>query len=170
MKFAATKQRSLTCKKCKRPANRAFRRRRVDCKLGFMELNGLEVSTSRQVDTCARKRRRRWSEAEKRRIVAETQDRGASVSVVARRHDVNANQLFAWRRRYRADASGRSPGGLVPVSLVSPPGAAPAPGVIEIGFGGGITVRVLGAVEGAALAQVLTVLSGRPDCSARDGR
>jgi len=34
----------------------------------------------------------------KRQIVAETQEPGASVSVVARRHDVNANQLFKWRR------------------------------------------------------------------------
>ena len=43
------------------------------------------------------RRRRLWSEEEKRRIVAETLQPGASVSVVARRHDVNANMLFTWR-------------------------------------------------------------------------
>jgi len=45
-------------------------------------------------------RRRYRSEEEKRRIVAESLERGASVSVVARRHDVNTNLLFTWRRRY----------------------------------------------------------------------
>ena len=45
--------------------------------------------------------RRRWSEARKRRIVAESCQPGVSVSVVARRHDVNANQVFGWRRQYR---------------------------------------------------------------------
>jgi transposase len=30
---------------------------------------------------------------------------GASVARVARRYDVNANQVFAWRRRYRDGAA-----------------------------------------------------------------
>ena len=38
--------------------------------------------------------RRRWPVAEKRRIVLESLEAGASVSVVARRHDVNANQVL----------------------------------------------------------------------------
>ena len=46
--------------------------------------------------------RRRWSEAEKRRIVAESYEPGVSVSVVARRHDLNTNQLFTWRRHFRS--------------------------------------------------------------------
>ena len=37
----------------------------------------------------------------KRRIVEETFAPGASVSIVARRHDVNANLVFTWRQRYR---------------------------------------------------------------------
>ena len=45
-------------------------------------------------ETC----RRRWSEAEKSRIVAESHEPGVSVSVVARRNDVNANLVFTWRR------------------------------------------------------------------------
>jgi transposase len=32
-------------------------------------------------------------------MVAETLEPGASVSIVARRHDVNSNQLFRWRRQ-----------------------------------------------------------------------
>ena len=42
--------------------------------------------------------RRRWTAEEKRRIVEETRAPGASVSVVARRHDLNANLLFKWKR------------------------------------------------------------------------
>ena len=41
------------------------------------------------------------SKAERRQIVEETMKPGASVSVVARAHDVNANQVFGWRKLYR---------------------------------------------------------------------
>jgi transposase len=51
----------------------------------------VEVITSVQ-------RRRRWSAAEKMRMVEESLEPGASVSLVARRHGVNTNQLFTWRR------------------------------------------------------------------------
>ena len=39
-----------------------------------------------------------WSDDEKRRIVAQSYAPGVSVSVVARRYDVNANLIFTWRR------------------------------------------------------------------------
>ena len=52
-------------------------------------------------------RRRRWPVALKRQIVAETLVPGASASVVARRHDVNTNQLFRWRRDWRDGLLGR---------------------------------------------------------------
>jgi transposase len=45
--------------------------------------------------------RRLRSKQERRRIVEETLKPGASVSQVARAHDVNANQLFHWRKLYR---------------------------------------------------------------------
>src|ERR1700726_4917727 len=38
---------------------------------------------------------------EKLRIVEETRARGASVATVARHHNVNPNQVFAWRQLYR---------------------------------------------------------------------
>ena len=60
--------------------------------------------------------RRRWSDAEKRRIVAESHQPGVSVSVVARRNDVNANLVFNWRRRFLEQAGGA--GGLVPVKTL----------------------------------------------------
>lgn len=76
----------------------------------------------------ARKKLRRRSAEEKRRIVEETLSPGASVSVVARRHDVNANQVFMWRRQYRAGKLGSGPSacshamhgvaGFIPVGVV----------------------------------------------------
>ena len=41
------------------------------------------------------------SKQERRQIVEETLKPGASVALVAREHDVNANQVFKWRRQYR---------------------------------------------------------------------
>ncbi|PTM44034.1 transposase, partial [Phreatobacter oligotrophus] len=43
-------------------------------------------------------RRRRWTVTEKLEMVAETNEPGSSVSLVARRHGVSPNQLFTWRR------------------------------------------------------------------------
>ena len=48
------------------------------------------------------RRPRTYRSAELRRqIVEETLVPGASVSLVARAHNVNANLVFTWRRRYR---------------------------------------------------------------------
>ena len=117
-----------------------------------------EVSTCDLVDTrdeVSAKRRKRWPEAVKRQIVAETRAPGASVSVVARRHDVNANQVFKWRRLYEAAAGGGEIR-LVPVQPSPWPAAAvAAAGVIEIELLSGARVRISGAVDGAALSQVL---------------
>ncbi len=43
-------------------------------------------------------RRRRWSAAEKLRIVEETLEDHASISIVARRNGVAPNLLYRWRR------------------------------------------------------------------------
>ena len=107
--------------------------------------------------------RRRWSEAEKRRIVAESYQPGVSVSVAARRNDVNANLVFNWRRRFREQ------GGFVPV-VVEPAGMLPPPdagagasavGRMEIALVDGSRVIVDREVDGAALGRVLSVLGRR---------
>lgn len=57
-----------------------------------------EVSTNGLVDTKREPRlarRRSWPQAVKRQIVAETQEPGSSVSVVARRHDVSKRSVEA---------------------------------------------------------------------------
>ena len=68
-------------------------------------------------------RRREWPEALKRQMVAETLQAGSSVSIVARRHDVNANQLFKWRREMLPKASPAVIEGstMVPVEIAPEP-------------------------------------------------
>jgi len=123
-----------------------------------------EVSTSELVDTSAERlsgnRRRRWPEALKRQIVAETLAPGSSVSIVARRHDVNANQLFQWRRQFLAQ-SPASGGALLPVEIVPEQGggrSAESGGSLEIEFDNGARLRVRGAVAPEMLRRVIDLL------------
>ncbi|MNN51339.1 IS2 repressor TnpA [compost metagenome] len=46
-------------------------------------------------------RRRRWSPEEKLAMVRESCEPGKTVSMVARQHGVNPNQLFHWRKLYQ---------------------------------------------------------------------
>lgn len=66
---------------------------------------------------------RRWrSVSEKRQIVQLTMERGASVSLIARAHGINANQLFKWRRAFvRGELvdSTVSPRALFPVTIAA---------------------------------------------------
>jgi transposase len=55
-------------------------------------------------------KKRRRSVEERRKIVEETMQPSASVSRVARRHDVNANQVFHWRKLYREGRLGNTRG------------------------------------------------------------
>ena len=76
------------------------------------------MSTNSVMDTSKRRRHRSWPEALKREIVAATLTPGSSVSVVARRYDVNANQVFAWRRRYRDTEAEPAGLQLMPVTVM----------------------------------------------------
>src|SRR3954451_210839 len=96
--------------------------------------------------TNQRRRHRAWPESLKREIVSATLQPGSSVSRVARRYDVNANQVFAWRRRYQGTAAKPTELRLLPVTVVPdhPRGTAPAGAseLIEIVLAGGYRVRV----------------------------
>ena len=95
-----------------------------------------DVSTFCLVDTkheaVVARRRRRWPEAVKRRIVAETRAPGASVSLVARRHDVNVSQVHAWRRRYAAASSGSEAQLMLPLTRPVAPMAVAAGAAISV--------------------------------------
>jgi transposase len=54
------------------------------------------MSVGKGVESPGRKRRS-WTRNEKRLIVEESLEQGASIAEVARRHEVNANLLFTWR-------------------------------------------------------------------------
>lgn len=116
------------------------------------------MSTYREADTRqAGGKRRQWPQALKRRLVAETLEPGASVSVVARRHDINANQLFKWRREL---ARSTPAVGLVPVAVMSEPASGPVlePGRIEIVLSGGVRVRIEGAADPAVVTAAMAAV------------
>jgi transposase len=133
-----------------------------------MATRATEVSTTGVVDTKRRSdspKRRQWPEAAKRRIVAETLEPGLSVSIVARRHDVNANQVFKWRREMMPEQAPPAEASvpLVPVEIVSEPTREPRSrarrsGTIEITFGCGAKVCLRGVVSPEALRQVVELL------------
>jgi transposase len=126
-----------------------------------------QVSTKSLVDTKHKPRsvgqRREWPEALKRQMVAETLEPGSSVSIVARRHDVNTNQLFKWRRELLPKAAPAviEASTMVPVEIVPERPRrrrAERKGIIEIAFGGGARVSLRGEVEPAVLRQVIELL------------
>ena len=103
--------------------------------------------------------RRRWSAEERRRIVAESFEPGASVSVVARRHDINTNLLFTWRRRYHEEhRSGSRACSFVPVAVSPESKPLGRGGIIEIDLGKSVRLRVDGDVDEEALSRVLRAL------------
>ena len=118
-----------------------------------------------------RRRKKRWPEILKREIVAATFVPGASVSVIARQYDVNASQVFSWRRRYGEavkSADTASTSGLVPVTIAPEPenvgtasSTSVAPETIEIEVGGDCRVRVGASFDARALKRVLDVLRKR---------
>src|SRR5256885_13674833 len=78
----------------------------------------MDTSEQTTLETIRQTKRRRRSLEEKRRIVEETLESGASVARVARRHAVNANQVFYWRKKYREGRLGKSRSNkLLPVTL-----------------------------------------------------
>jgi transposase len=142
----------------------------------------VDTSADQSVTTDALGRRsgprRQHTLEEKRQIVQETHVRGASVAVVARRHDVNPNQVFAWRRLYRqglltADAAQGS-AQLLPVKVSTPTvmpseraarakesrAVAVVPS-IEIKLASGHALIVRGDVEVKQIARVIELLVRR---------
>ena len=111
-------------------------------------------------------RRRRWSLAEKRRIVEESFRPGHGAEATARRHGLSRSQLYLWRQRYGAGLLGgdREPA-FAPVVVASEPSATarttPEPETrIEIVLGNGRRVVVPVSVDPVALGRLLPVVDG----------
>jgi transposase len=112
-----------------------------------------------------RERRRRWTSAEKQRIVAESLATDASVVEVARRHDIHPNLLHLWRRQARSGALapvGRpidAPASAVQFASVAIAAdervLAAAPGMIEVEFASGTRLRISGSVDAATVSAAI---------------
>lgn len=111
------------------------------------------------------RRRRYWTPKEKRRIVEESQKEGASIADVARRHDVNANLVFTWRRKMSVEQAEQGSMTILPVTVTADPvteaDCSNATGQMEIVLAHGDRVLVWADVETAALTRVLKALSRR---------
>src|SRR5262245_33519777 len=107
------------------------------------------------------RQRRRWSRAEKERIVAAAMEPGAVASAVAREAGIQASQLFRWRRQLHGAARFAS------LTLEVPTDAARlplSPGVLEVEFKSGARLRICGPVDAPIVAAVVQALT---DCGKR---
>jgi transposase len=119
-------------------------------------------------------RRRKWSDEDKARIVAEIVASSDSVCAVARRHGLSPQQLFGWRRQLREAAAGRSETEelqFVPavVDVVTPAPAVgrrreaprcksePDAGTIEVEVDG-VTIRVGRGADANTIAAIIQAL------------
>ena len=136
----------------------------------------MDVSTKVIMDTNGKRRtNRRWPDTLKREIVAASLAPGASVSVVARQYDVNANQVFGWRRRFGSPTKTVAPPAppaprprLVPVTIgveaegdASPPSVPNTGDTITIEVAGAYLVRVGANFDCRLLRRVLDCLVRR---------
>jgi transposase len=113
-----------------------------------------------------RRKRRVWSDDEKRMICTQTRVPGVSVSQVARRYDVNANLVFKWLRegRLSVDAGTEEAACFLPVEIVEAAASAKSPSPyaenrIEIELAGGHSLKISGAYDPDALARLIRGLT-----------
>ena len=113
-------------------------------------------------------RRRRWSDDDKARIIAETAQPGAVVTEVARRWQVSPQQVFDWRRQARkalAAATAPAEPAFVPIVVETPVPSSPEPvaapahatAAIEVKLAGAV-LRVAPGTDGELLTTVLRAI------------
>ena len=103
--------------------------------------------------------RRRWTEEEKRQIVAQTRIPNMTVAEVARRYEVNTSLVFSWRcdPRLGAEDSPEFAPSFVPVEVM--PGAmsevSGAETVVEVALRHGHRVSVRGELDVEVLCRLV---------------
>ena len=102
-------------------------------------------------------RRRRWSAAEKQRLVAASLEPGASVSALAREAGIDPSQLYGWRRQLHA----RPQIGFASVEIAAQatPAGLGGGGAIEVEFASGARMRITGAVDAATVTAAVAALA-----------
>ncbi len=116
----------------------------------------------------AKKRvRRTWSDEEKRSICMQTLAPGVSVSQVARRYAMNANQIFNWLKdeRFAPSPDETDTAVFLPIevcgepnplpSVLEPDTACRSHGRVEIAFSNGHRLTVEGGFDGTEVARLL---------------
>lgn len=101
----------------------------------------------------------------KRQTVYETYAADTSVSVVARRHDINANLLFRWRDdpRYAFQEQSFLPVEIDPtVQELTPPAQQPLPSELGIWIAGDVRLVVKGGFEPEALGKLIRSIRTAP--------
>jgi transposase len=101
-------------------------------------------------------RRRRWSAAEKERLVAASLEPSTSVSAVAREAGIQPSQLYGWRRQLLRRSEPAA--SFAAVRIAAEP--VPAGGLIEVEFANGSRMRITGAVDPATLTTTIATLAG----------
>jgi transposase len=105
-------------------------------------------------------RRRRWSAAEKERLVSASLEPGASVSVVAREAGMHPSQLYGWRRQLLRQSQPAASFTAVRIASEPAPAGLLAGGLIEVEFANGSRMRITGAVDPATLTTTIATLAG----------
>jgi transposase len=123
------------------------------------------VESAKNTSARSSKRRMRTLE-EKRQIVEEVLRGDGSVAVIARRHEVNANLLFSWKRQYEKGLLEPSGTALVPVKVrtqaLRPKRLTRSSDeCVEIDLGAGKSLRLRGELALAMLDRIATALCGR---------
>lgn len=105
-------------------------------------------------------RRRRFSQTFKQQVIREVLAGQESVSIIARRYDLNANLVFKWKRNYtRKQDDDEVTTGLLPIHVVNSSDQDGEPsGRIDIALRAGRTVSVCGEVSTPVLKAVLEAL------------
>jgi len=104
-------------------------------------------------------RRRRWSDAEKRSILAEVGVGGARVADVARRHDLTRQHIYQWRAEFRRRGESLTEeADFLPVEMTTEKTVTPSP--VEIVLMNGRRLRGIEGLSASGLAQLIRVLEG----------
>jgi transposase len=129
-----------------------------------MDIGGNPMAKTQVEIVSSVQRRRRWSRAEKERIVAAAMEPGAVASAVAREAGIQASQLFRWRRQLQGASRFASLTLEVPTDAAPITGLPMSPGVIEVEFTTGARLRICGPVDTPIVSAVMQALA---DCERR---
>ena len=118
------------------------------------------------MDIILGKERKRWSEDQKREIVAETFQPGETVTGVARRHGANPSMVFSWRKQLMEQQTREAPqNAFMPVALAPPASPTPSPmeaafeaPTIDLTFACGARLKLTGAVDPELVAGIVKAI------------